>query len=267
MASDGQMRIKARPFLAWLLDPFGHAPRSLDLTGEGIAIRGGRQGGLMFDSLVSAPTVQTGVLGASVTLLTENDEALRLQPLALSEATAFVETAGQVWQLFNQKRLQAEGARIDRLLAALADLENPQRYPAACLWSATQHDAAALHASLLSKLAAQSIGTEAQARLSPIRRFATDPVGMRNDSIARYVAAELTRWQDFFDTVESKPLTPEQSLSVVVDEDATLVLAGAGSGKTSVITAKAAYLVKAGIRRLSRSCGCLRRWRKSLPPM
>ena len=40
----------------------------------------------------------------------------------------------------------------------------------------------------------------------------------------------------------------EQRLSVVVDEDATLVLAGAGSGKTSVITAKAAYLVKAGIR-------------------
>ncbi|WP_226937694.1 UvrD-helicase domain-containing protein [Pseudogemmobacter faecipullorum] len=48
--------------------------------------------------------------------------------------------------------------------------------------------------------------------------------------------------------MESKPLTPEQRLSIVVDEDATLVLAGAGSGKTSVITAKAAYLLKAGIR-------------------
>ncbi|KZX98847.1 hypothetical protein A3747_12710 [Sulfitobacter sp. HI0076] len=45
------------------------------------------------------------------------------------------------------------------------------------------------------------------------------------------------------------PLTPEQRLSVAVDEDATLVLAGAGSGKTSVITAKAAYLVKAEIRK------------------
>ena len=63
-----------------------------------------------------------------------------------------------------------------------------------------------------------------------------------------FVAAELERWKEFFDTVENMPLTPEQRLSVVVDEDATLVLAGAGSGKTSVITAKAAYLVKAGIR-------------------
>ncbi len=47
------------------------------------------------------------------------------------------------------------------------------------------------------------------------------------------------------------PLMPEQQLTVVVDEDATLVLAGAGSGKTSVVTAKAAYLVKAEIRKPS----------------
>ncbi len=32
------------------------------------------------------------------------------------------------------------------------------------------------------------------------------------------------------------------------DEDATLLLAGAGSGKTSVIVAKAAYLIHRGIR-------------------
>lgn len=45
-------------------------------------------------------------------------------------------------------------------------------------------------------------------------------------------------------------ITSEQRLAVIVDEDATLVLAGAGSRKTSVIKAKAAYLVKVGIRKL-----------------
>ena len=75
------------------------------------------------------------------------------------------------------------------------------------------------------------------------------PGAARSNAISVFVTSELDRWKQFFDTIESKPLTTEQRLSVVVDEDATLVLAGAGSGKTSVITTKAAYLVKAGIRK------------------
>lgn len=52
----------------------------------------------------------------------------------------------------------------------------------------------------------------------------------------------------FFDTIEARPLTPEQRQAVMSDEDATLVLAGADSGKTSVIVAKTAYLIARGIR-------------------
>ena len=42
----------------------------------------------------------------------------------------------------------------------------------------------------------------------------------------------------------SNPLTEEQAEAVATDEDATLVLAGAGTGKTSVIVAKVAHLVR-----------------------
>lgn len=54
--------------------------------------------------------------------------------------------------------------------------------------------------------------------------------------------------KDFFDGISDAPLTAEQRRAVVSDEDATLVLAGAGSGKTTVIVAKAAYLIDRGIR-------------------
>lgn len=72
---------------------------------------------------------------------------------------------------------------------------------------------------------------------------------MRSDAIRAFVENELAEMKDFFDTIESNPLTPEQRQAVVTDEDATLVLAGAGSGKTSVIVAKAAYLIQRRIRK------------------
>jgi DNA helicase-4 len=53
----------------------------------------------------------------------------------------------------------------------------------------------------------------------------------------------LQERKPFYDFVESNPLTPEQRLSVVRDNDRNLVLAAAGTGKTSVMIAKALDLV------------------------
>ena len=54
-----------------------------------------------------------------------------------------------------------------------------------------------------------------------------------------------------FDRIEARPLTDEQRRAVVVDEDRNLVVADVGSGKTSVIVAKAGWLLQKGYRRPS----------------
>ena len=55
----------------------------------------------------------------------------------------------------------------------------------------------------------------------------------------------LTRYADFFSTVESSPLNPA-ARAVVNGEQSLLVLAGAGSGKTSVLVARAGWLLTTG---------------------
>lgn len=55
---------------------------------------------------------------------------------------------------------------------------------------------------------------------------------------------ELERYTKYFDTVESKPLTPMQREAVIVNERANLIIAGAGSGKTSVMIARVGYLLQ-----------------------
>jgi DNA helicase-4 len=57
----------------------------------------------------------------------------------------------------------------------------------------------------------------------------------------RFVRAEMNRWKHFFDTVESRPLTEEQQRAAIVLEDRNLLIAAAGSGKSSTVVAKIGY--------------------------
>lgn len=183
-----------------------------------------------------------------LTVSVDGGEAIVLRGARHREATAFAKELEASWVAVNIDALTQEADRFARLHQEISDLSRPIRYPAACEIESLLRDARSFHGSILSKLRPEALGAEVAKLITDVKRFIDDPRTARNAAIASFVSSELERSRDFFDTTESKPLTPEQRLSVVVDEDATLVLAGAGSGKTSVITAKASYLVKAGIR-------------------
>ena len=59
-----------------------------------------------------------------------------------------------------------------------------------------------------------------------------------------YIQRELTNNKSFFDSIRGKSLDLQQRLVCVTDDDYTLVVAGAGSGKTVTIEAKVKYLVE-----------------------
>ena len=84
-----------------------------------------------------------------------------------------------------------------------------------------------------------------------IRTFFLASHGVRARANEAFVAKELVRSRELFDRIEMHPLTQEQRKAVVVDERRNLVIAAAGSGKTSVIVAKAAWLVQNGFQRPS----------------
>ena len=62
----------------------------------------------------------------------------------------------------------------------------------------------------------------------------------------QFLEKELQRYKSFFDTVEKNPLTDEQRQAVVTMDDNVLAVAAAGSGKTSLLVAKAGYAIKSG---------------------
>jgi len=58
---------------------------------------------------------------------------------------------------------------------------------------------------------------------------------------------ELTARRRFFATVEKSPLTDEQAFAVATFDNRVRVVAAAGSGKTSVMVARAAYAIERGL--------------------
>lgn len=66
-----------------------------------------------------------------------------------------------------------------------------------------------------------------------------------NDRNEQFIDSESQKWKSFFDTVENRPLTDEQRRAAIVMEDRNLLIAAAGSGKSSTVVAKIGYsLVK-----------------------
>jgi DNA helicase-4 len=85
--------------------------------------------------------------------------------------------------------------------------------------------------------------TEQNASFEVVRDFITRSQAIVAEVNARFAERAIERFRDFFDTVESKPLTPSQRLACVRDEASNLVLAGAGTGKTSTMIGRAGYLM------------------------
>ena len=245
----GLMRLEQRPLIGFLVNPFGLTAKAVELDGNSLRVlRRRRIEVISLQAVSAAPFMRRGLVASRLVVPLADAADIVLKGARGGEIAPFAAHINEAWIRVTLEALESARPRIDRLLAELRGLAKPVFYPAACLMESLLTEARALDMGVLSKLSHEAVGAAEMKKIAPIRKFTADPKAARDTAIASFTKAELERWKDFFDTIESQPLTKEQRLAVVVDEDATLVLAGAGSGKTSVIATKASYLVKAEIR-------------------
>lgn len=85
--------------------------------------------------------------------------------------------------------------------------------------------------------------------LSPIGSTTTDALVLAeiNKHNQAVLARKRTEKKAFFDTVEKNPLTAEQVHACICMDDNVMVVAAAGSGKTSTMVAKAGYVLGEGL--------------------
>ena len=80
-----------------------------------------------------------------------------------------------------------------------------------------------------------------------VSEIQTNPIKFLKASRERHINQQLQCYSELFNTIESMPLTDKQRIACVVDDDNNLVLAGAGTGKTSTVVGRVAYLLQSGL--------------------
>lgn len=83
--------------------------------------------------------------------------------------------------------------------------------------------------------------------VNSIKNFNTyfnNAAAMRDDFNKQFIKEELKIYSKFFDNIEGRKLDIQQRTAVVTDEDNNIVIAGAGSGKTTTIVGKVNYVLE-----------------------
>jgi len=242
-------RLKQKPLIGIFLNPLGVQARHLEYQNDHLRVTAKHSRSLHISSLTTAPLVTKGLGGGRLQISVDDGTKVALRGAKYADAISFRDSITADWVAYNTSRFEAERLAIDAILRTIAELSQPVRYPSACTLSPILEQARAINTEILSKLTEEAIGEQRFKQIQSINGFVHNAGTMRDRAIKEFELQQLPKWQVFFDTFESNPLTPEQRTAIIADEDATLVLAGAGSGKTSVITAKAGYLLKSGIRK------------------
>ncbi|MBK9097510.1 MAG: UvrD-helicase domain-containing protein [bacterium] len=95
-----------------------------------------------------------------------------------------------------------------------------------------------------SKVSRLPLSAEIKNNSKLFQRFYYNADNLRNQHNAKYITDEINACKILFGNIENYPLTLKQREAIVTDEDNNLIIAGAGTGKTSTLIGKIIYLLK-----------------------
>jgi DNA helicase IV len=236
--------------VGWLARVFGRAAYSeIRLEGGQLHLVGRRSGTSAYAATDLIPRVvrDSGFLWDSVRLSDRGGRPIRIGGLRRADALALVD-ALERWFAPAKPEFYAD---LERSLAEAEALVRPLvdgvRFVRRREAARAAADAGVLAATLRDLLALSDAPRELEGRCVRLQQVLSRIESEVEQANERFVAAEMGRHSMLFDTVEAQPLTAAQRRACVVNDEHNLVLAGAGTGKTSVMIGRVAYLLAAGL--------------------
>lgn len=220
-----------------------HPYNRVRMLNAGVEVSGEKHEYLIPFNQLLAVKCKRGLVWGELEFLLPDDKVVRLHGTEWSETQRFYHYLNQAWQQWSQEMSEIS-ARV-----LVAQVESIQRAEHQDSWL-KRSDISAWRAAIKTTFEALPLPVERLDEFDNCRDAYHFCLGWLRESEAQRVQRN-GRWSEqmlrehaeFFNHVESSPLNPAQARAVVNGEDAVLVLAGAGSGKTSVLVARAGWLI------------------------
>jgi DNA helicase-4 len=237
--------------VSWLASLFasGSGYRTLSLTSDGVILAGREMAKSRISYLAINPdvTVEQGYFWNVLVIPLEHGNTLRFRGVCKKQSAPLQKALNQQCRSYIKNYFQHIVPDLQQAYQQARLLLSGQRYirhAAAQQWFANyQH----LTEGMKRQGIQDFLPPEAQQHIKTIQPLLTQGYGYIAKRNKAYVRQQLAAFQLFFDQVESNPLTANQRAACVIDEQHNLVLAGAGTGKTSTMIGRAGYLINAGI--------------------
>lgn len=143
------------------------------------------------------------------------------------------------------EKLYAKQQEIALAISSFGALLSSERYLSKAEYSAWFSNWGYLRP-LIEECEKKNIGKKSGSKLNELKLILDSGDSLVRKKNEEYMNNELRNFKAFFDSVEAQPLTMKQRLAIVTEEKHSMVVAGAGTGKTSTLIGKAGYILKKG---------------------
>ncbi|MEZ6875327.1 DNA helicase IV [Enterobacter sp. KBR-315C3_2022] len=216
------------------------------LLNAGVRVSGERHEYLIPFNQLLAIHCKRGLVWGELEFVLPTDKVVRLHGTEWAETQHFHHHLNALWQRWSHEMSVIAAQVLEQVLEDIAQRDEQQKW-------LTRQQTAELQQKIAQAIAALPFPSSRLDEFENCREawrkcqaWLGDIDKSRLAHNQAWTDAMLVRHADFFRNIESSPLNPAQARAVVNGERSLLVLAGAGSGKTSVLVARAGWLLTTG---------------------
>jgi DNA helicase-4 len=221
-----------------------HPYNRVRLLAAGVEVSGDRHEYLIpFNQLLNI-ACKRGMVWGELEFLLPDEKVVRLHGTEWQETQRFFHYLQHAWQQWSQEMSEVSAEVLAALEQEVLAFTQQDRWLKRSELSAVKESITRQFSALPLPLARIAEFENCRERWEFCQQWLEQGETAIRQRNREWTSKILSDYHEFFSTVETTPLNPSQCEAVVNGEDALLVLAGAGSGKTSVLVARAGWLLK-----------------------